>query len=124
MLLGIRRIVVCPQCLYRYHIHAGSISQDPAKTERRELGYHRSIERIIDDLEPLPALQGWFSGKYAPEIVNGVIFAVRNRYPQLRAYLSGRLRETAPWVLRADQISSKIKFRCRVLCLMQNLGVL
>lgn len=124
MLLGIRRIVVCPQCLYRYRIHGGSISQDPAKTERRELGYHRSIERIIDDLEPLPALQGWFSGKYAPEIVNGVIFAVRNRYPQLRAYLSGRLRETAPWVLRADQISSKIKFRCRVLCLMQNLGVL
>ena len=66
----------------------------------------------------------WLSEKYYPEIVNGVIFAVRNRYPQLRAYLSGRLRETAPWVLRADQISSKIKFRCRVLCLMQNLGVL
>ena len=124
MLLGVRRIVVCPECLYRYRIHTGSVSQDPTKTERRELGYHRSIERIIDDLAPLPALQGWFSGKYAPEIVNGLLFAVRNRYPQLRAYLSGRLRNAAPLVLRANQIGSKIKFRCRVLRLMQDLGIL
>ena len=124
MLLRIRKFVVCPECLYRYRVHGGSISQDPAKTERRELGYHRSIERIIDDLAPLPALQGWFSGKYAPEIVNGLLFAVRNRYPQLRAYLSGRLRNAAPLVLRADQIGSKIKFRCRVLRLMQDLGIL
>ena len=124
MLLGIQRIVVCPECLYRYRIHIGSVSQDPTKTERRELGYHCSLKRIIDALEVLPVLQDWFEMKYAPEIVNGVIFAVRNRYPQLRAYLSERLRNAAPQVLRADQIGSKIKFRCRVLRLMQDLGIL
>lgn len=124
MLLRVRKLAVCPECLYRYRVHSGSVSNDPAKAERRELGYHRSMERIIDDLAFLPELQSWFSMKYAPEIVNGVLYAVKNRYPQLRSYLSGRLHEVKGVLLRSDAVSAKIKFRCRILYMMQFLHLL
>lgn len=124
MLLRSRKFVVCPECLYRYRIHSGSVSQDPAKTERRELGYHRSIERIIDDLAPIPELQSWFSGKYAPEIVNGVIFAVRNRYPQLRRYLSDKMSSQRRSILRSGAIPVKTKIRCLALSVLQTLNLL
>ena len=124
MLLCAESMVVCPECLYNYRIHGGSVSRDPAKAERRELGYHRSIERIIESLAVMPDLQSWFFSKYSPEIVNGVIFALKNRYPKLRLYLSERLREIAPAVLRASSVDPKIKFRCRVLCTLQTLHLL
>ena len=124
MLLGVRRIVVCPECLYRYRIHAGSVSQDPTKTERRELGYHRSIEQIIDDLAPIPELQSWFSGKYAPEIVNGVLFAARNRHPRLLRYLSERMRSQRSSILRSGAIPVKTKIRCLALSVLQTLNLL
>ena len=124
MLLGVQRIVVCPECLYRYRIHSGSVSQDPAKTELRELGYHQSIERIIDDLAPIPELQSWFSGKYAPEIVNGVLFAARNRYPQLRRYLSDRMSSQRRSILRSGAIPVKTKIRCLTLSVLQTLNLL
>lgn len=124
MLLRIRKFVVCPECLYRYRIHAGSISQDPAKTERRELGYHRSIERIIEDLAVMPEMRRWFSMKYAPEIVNGLLGAVLNRQGKLRTYLSGRLRSQRQKILSADSISANIKFRCLALSVLQALHLL
>ena len=124
MLLRIHKSVVCQECLYRYRIHAGSVSQDPAKTERRELGYHHSIERIIDDLACLPDLQSWFSGKYAPEIVNGVVFAVRNHHILLHRYLSDRLRSQRSSILRSRAISAKTKFRCLALSVLQTLHLL
>lgn len=118
MLLRIHKFAVCPECLYCYRIHAGSVSQDPAKMERRELGYHHSIERIIDDLAFLPDLQSWFSRKYAPEIVNGIIYAVKNRQIKLRVYLSRRLSVVKDMLIRSDSVNAKIKLRCRVLCLL------
>lgn len=124
MLLYARKLVVCPEVLYRYRVHSGSVSNDPAKHERRELGYHRSVERIIRDLAPLTELQSWFEMKYAPEIVNGVRFAVKNRYPELRSYLSDRLNEVKGVLLRSDAVSANIKFRCRCLQLLQLLHLL
>lgn len=124
MLLRVRTIAVCPECLYDYRIYGGSVSRDPSKAEYRELGYHRSIEQIIADLAVLPELQQWFSMKYAPEIVNGIIGAVKNRQPMLRDYLSLRLREIKKALLRADVVSCNIKFRCRVLHILQLLHLL
>lgn len=124
MLLCAESIVVCPECLYDYRIHSGSVSRDPTKVERRELGYHRSMERIIESLAVIPELQSWFFNKYSQEIVNGVIYAVKNRYPKLRQYLSARLRETASAILWADVVDPKIKFRCRMLCALQALHLL
>ena len=118
MLLPVRRIAVCPECLYRYRIHAGSVSNDPAKTERRELGYHRSVERIIAGLAGQTQLRDWFAMKYAPEIVNGILYAVKNRQPKLRAYLCGRLQEEKSAILRSEAVSPKIKFRCQILSLV------
>lgn len=124
MLLRVRRITVCPQCLYRYRIHCGSISNDPAKAERRELGYHRSMERIIDDLSALPVLQGWFSVKYAPEIVNGVIYATRYEFPSLRTYLLLRMKKNTGMILTSRHIPVKIKVKCILIHLFISLRLI
>ena len=118
MLLGIQRIVVCPDCLYRYRIHAGSVSNDPAKRERRELGYHRSIERIIDDLAVQPELRNWFEIKYAPEIVNGVVFASKHRFSLLQTYLLQRMKKNTGMILNSRYIPVKIKVRCILIYLV------
>lgn len=124
MMLHIRKLVVCSECLYHYRIHSDSVTHRPEQAERRELGYHRSIERIIGDLELLPDLQRWFSMKYAPEIVNGILLAIQNRQHQLCIYLSGRLRDIKVELLRSDAIPFQIKFRCLVLQILQTLHLL
>ena len=124
MLLRVRKIAVCPECLYRYRVHSGSISNDPSKAERRELGYHRSMERIIDDLSALPVLQSWFSVKYAPEIVNGVIYATRYEFPSLRTYLLLRMKKTTGMILTSRHIPVKIKVRCILIHLFISLRLI
>lgn len=52
------------------------------------------------------------------------MYAVKNRFPQLRRYLSGRLCETEGMLLRSNSISPKTKFRCRCLRLLQALHLL
>lgn len=124
MLLHVGQARLLPEHFYHYYIHSASATHRPGVQERRELGYHRSIEKLLDALAAEPVVHDWFSQKYYPEIVNGVIYALKNRYPNLRRHLSARLWETAPAILRADGVASKIKFRCRVLLLMQALGLL
>ena len=115
MLLQTESIVVCPECLYDYRIHSTSISRDPAKAERRELGYHRSIERIIESLAVMPDLQSWFFSKYSPEIVNGVIFAWKNHMPKLKKLLLIRMSDTCATILSCDSVPLKTKLRCIIL---------
>lgn len=118
MLLQTESIVVCPECLYDYRIHSASISRDPAKAERRELGYHRSMEKIIRSLAVMPELQSWFFTKYAPEIVNGVIHSIKHRFPLLRTYLLGRMTQNSRVILESRMISASVKIKCILLRLL------
>ena len=118
VLLQTESIVVCPECLYDYRIHSASISRDPAKAERRELGYHRSMEKIIRSLAVMPELQSWFFTKYAPEIVNGVIHSIKHRFPLLRTYLLGRMTQNSRVILESRMISASVKIKCILLRLL------
>lgn len=118
MLLQTESIVVCPECLYDYRIHSASVSRDPAKAERRELGYHRSMEKIIRSLAVMPELQSWFFTKYAPEIVNGVIHSIKHRFPLLRTYLLGRMTQNSRVILESRMISASVKIKCILLRLL------
>lgn len=117
-MLQTESIVVCPECLYDYRIHSTSISRDPAKAERRELGYHRSMEKIIRSLAVMPELQSWFFTKYAPEIVNGVIHSIKHRFPLLRTYLLGRMTQNSRVILESRMISASVKIKCILLRLL------
>ena len=124
MLLRVRKIVVCPECLYLYRIHSNSVSNTPVKAERRELGYHHSVEQIIEDLTALPELQSWFFQKYAPEIVNGILFSIKNRYSQLRSYLLERMQAQRMLLLHSESVGPNIKIRCRILLALLGLRLL
>ncbi len=124
MLLRIRRVAVCPACLYHYYIRETSTTHAPEKAERRELGYHASIEKIIENLSGLPEIQDWFSRKYYPEIVNGVLFSVKNRFPLLRKDLLNKMEMAGRKILRAENISPSIKTRYVILHLLARMRLL
>ncbi len=83
----VKTIVVCPECLYKYYYNDASVTHSALLTEKREIGYHNSIVTIIDDLSDYPELKIWFSNKYYPEVVNGIIGALKYNYTKLKAYL-------------------------------------
>lgn len=120
MLLKVGKIVVCTECLYDYYIRENSVTRSPEQAERRELGYHHSIEKIIDDLSVLPELQEWFSNKYYPEIVNGIITAFRKHHKKVRIYLFSRLHQVKKKLLKSRQVGINIKLRCLILLLLSN----
>ena len=124
MLLKVQRIAVCPQCLYHYYIHGNSVTHSPDKVERREMGYHKSIERVIQDLSGMPKLQRWFSEKYYPEVVNGVLHAKLHGYSQLQDALIERMLKLRKCILSAPSVSGKTKLRCRCLCLLAKMRIL
>lgn len=124
LVLRTRRISVCPHCLYNYYIRETSATNSPEKAERRELGYHRSVEKIIQNLEELTEVQAWFSEKYYPEIVNGVINAWQHKWPGLQKALLERMNAVRGEILRAKRISPAIKLRCILLHLLDRLHLL
>lgn len=112
MMLQINRVVVCPECLYQYMIHEGSISTDSRRAEAKELSYHKALERIIHNLDIHTNLQQWMKEKYSPEIVNGIVHAKRKHWSKLEQYLKEQLRKRKQLILESSQISLKTKIRC------------
>ena len=115
MMLRIHKVVVCHEHLYSYYIHEDSVTHSKNNSERKEIGYHQSINRVIEDLGCLPDLQKKFSEQYFPEIVNGLIHARRNRWENLRKYLFEVMREKQAYILKSKSISLNIKLRCVIM---------
>ncbi len=115
MILRIRKVVVCPDHLYSYYIHEESVTHSKKNGEKKEIGYHQSISRVIEDLSCLPDLKEEFSEQYYPEIVNGLIHALRNRWENLRIYLLGVMRDKQACILKSKSVSLNIKLRCIVI---------
>lgn len=124
LVLRTRRITICPHCLYRYYVHETSATNSPEKAERRELGYHRSVEKIIQNLDELPEVQAWFAEKYYPEIVNGIIHARRNQWSGLQKVLLERMDAVQGEILPGRGISAAVKLRCILLHLLGRLHLL
>lgn len=115
MLLRIHKVVVCPDYLYSYYIHKESVTHSKDNAERKEIGYHQSINRVIEDLSCFPDLQREFSEQYYPEIVNGLIHAHRKRWRNLRKYLLKVMRDKKSYIFKSKNISLNIKLRCVVM---------
>ena len=124
MLLQLNKANLLPEYLYQYYVHSDSVTHSPDAHERREIGYHRSVWAIIHDLEQVPSICEWLRNRYYPEVVNGVIFAWRQKYQKLRKLLTGKLAQISPEILASDSICAKIKLRCRLLLVLRKLHLL
>ncbi len=118
MILGVKKMVVCPEELYRYFVNNSSVSNDPSRREEREIGYHQSIAKILIDIRDLHELSSWFAYKYYPEIVNGVLFALKNRYLKLYKYLINRFITSKEIIKASCNSTSKMRFRYRFILLL------
>lgn len=124
MLLRINRANLLPEHLYQYDIHGDSATNKPGAEERREIGYHQSVWKIIGALAQEPTVCAWFRHRYYPEIVNGVIHARRHNYRGLQKLLIRKLDQIKEELLSTASISGKIKLRCRILLLLYKLRLL
>ena len=111
MLLQIKRLVVCPKCLYCYSVHPLSVSNIAKNKETKEISYHQAMERILDNLRGFPRLSTWIENKYHPEIINGILFAIKNGYTKLYRYLLDRFYFSKAKIKAACCISVKMKTR-------------
>lgn len=114
-MLCIKRLVVCPHSLYEYSVREASVTNDGKNSEKKELSYHMALEKIVLDLESMPDLQMWLKKKYYPEIVNGIVHARRQNWPQLEAYLLKRLQKVKKVIIYSIEIPVKVKMRCFLL---------
>lgn len=124
MLRSVNEANLIPAYLYNYNIHSESVTHKSGNQERREIGYHMAIWKIIDDLNEETNIKEWFSYKYYPEIVNGVIYAWKNGFMELRELLMSRLCELSRDILQSSTICMKIKLRCRVILALHTLKIL
>lgn len=124
MLLQVNNVNLLPEHLYQYYVRGNSATNKTGAEERREIGYHQSIWKIIDALEKELAVCTWFRHRYYPEIVNGVIHAWRHQYVALLKLLITKLDQIKEELLSTASIRAKIKLRCRILLLMSKLHLL
>lgn len=124
MLLQTQKAILLPEHLYQYYVRSDSATNKPGAEERREIGYHQSVWRIIDALDTELAVCAWFKARYYPEIVNGVIHAWKHKYRALQKLLMQKLVQANEDLLAADSISANIKLRCRGLLLLHKLRLL
>lgn len=124
MLPQTQKANLLPEHLYQYYVRSDSATNRPGAEERREIGYHQSVWKIIDALDMEPTVCEWFKLRYYPEIVNGVIHAWKHKYRALQKPLMQELVRTKEELLAADSISANIKLRCRCLLLLHKLHLL
>lgn len=110
MMLVIERMVVCPQCLYKYYYRETSATHSTSKAQGREVSYHRAIQSIINQLSVNVDLQSRFASKYYPEIVNGIIGARQNNYTELKDMLVQKLTENKKDIFNSLSFSMKLRF--------------
>lgn len=124
MLLQTQKANLLPEHLYQYYVRSDSATNRPGAEERREIGYHQSVWKIIDALGAEPAVRAWFRPRYYPEVVNGVVHAWKHKYRTLQKLLMQKLVQANEDLLAADSISANTKLRCRCLILLNKLRLL
>lgn len=118
MFTTIRKFVTIPEEGYLYYIRDSSVTFSVENAERKEYGYHQSVLKIIEDLTMFPELKVWFSEKYYPEIVNGVINAWQNKYTQLCKWLFKIMKNRKKNIFSSSTIPLYIKIRCLILLII------
>lgn len=112
MMKQVHKIVICPYALYNYFVREMSITNRVDGSEKRELGYHQSIGKILENVSEMPEVISEFREKYYIEIVNGVINAKRKKWSTVEEYLINQLQNIYREIFLSKRIMIRTKIRC------------
>lgn len=121
MLQKTDRIVLCPECLYKYNVNPNGATQNPKRKEKNELEYHKAIHSIIKTLSENTSIGDWFKEKYAQELPNGIVHAKRMKWRTVENYLSSKLCEFTNTIMKSKKIPLKTKIRFGILLLKEKM---
>lgn len=124
MLIHTANVRILPDHFYYYTVHSESVTNKKGAEEHRECGYHQAVWKVIADLKSKNEIQKWFCGRYYPELVNGVLFAWKNKYRNLRDTLMAKLVLWKDEILTSDSVNRKIKLRCRAILFLHSIHLL
>lgn len=124
MLLQVKKANLLPGHFYQYDIRGDSATNKSGTEERREMGYHQSVWKIIEALKQVPTVCVWFRNRYYPEIVNGVVHAWKNKFRGLQQLLTVKLAQIYQDILASNTVCPMVKLRCVALLLLIKLHVL
>ena len=111
MFQRIKKISFLNEIGYLYYIREDSVTFNSVNNERREIGYHLSMQKIISDLASNQLLCIWFRNKYYTELVNGVIHAKRNDWQKLYKKLIQEVTRSKRLILKSNiKIRTKLRF--------------
>ena len=118
MFLKVKRLVICPECLYHYSVLQSSISNQNEQRERREIGYHQAMARIIGDLKDHPQCVFWLQNKYYLELLNGIFFSIERRYLHLYRQLMDRFIQVKKKIKASCSSSRKMRIRYAIVLIL------
>ena len=112
MFLELKRGTLLNKIGYLYYIRENSVTFRKGTEERKELGYHKSMLQIIENLEKEPSLQKWFKDKYFPELINGFVHSKRKKWKELEGFLGKEIERRKNEILQNSKLTLKIRLRC------------
>lgn len=112
MLLKAKRISSLDRVFYNYYLRDDSVSRSKTSQERRLIGYHDTMEEIVNDLAHVPDIQQWFRGIYYSELINSTLDAVMKRQTTVYKTLVKRLYQEKHLIMGHAAVSRKCKLRC------------
>lgn len=103
MLLRAKLVKVAEPIFYNYHLRDDSSSRSEAMSEKRLIGYHDTLARIVEDLAEHSDLQRWFSGIRYTELINSIIDAKCKKQTAVYKALYQKL-EGNVWMLLTSRL--------------------
>ena len=124
MLLKVKCVQVIDPVLYLYDLREDSVSHSSAASEKRLIGYHDSMARIVDALAAEPDLQTWFTEKRYSELINSILDAKLKKQKEVYQSLYLQLKGNKVKLLSSDLLSAKMKMRLILVLVMHSIGIL
>lgn len=111
MLLELRHVRVIEPIFYNYHLRGDSASRSEIISEKRLIGYHDTLARMVEDLGRYPELHHWFDGVRWTELINSIIDARMKHQTAVYRTLYQKLSGKTAMLLRSDLLSGNMKLR-------------
>lgn len=111
MFLKSKKIIVIRNVFYNYYLRDNSVSTSFRLNEKRLVGYHDTMKKILDNLEKYDVLYVWFQGVAYTELINSTIDAFLKRQKTVFRELYCRLLDVKQNILQHRNIKTKVKIR-------------
>ena len=124
MMLIAKNISLLNEIFYNYYLRDDSASRSKEAQECRLVGYHDTMEEIVNDLFEVPDVHVWFRGVYYSELINSTLDAVIKRQTNVVKVLIERLKREKKAIMCHLGVSRVCKFRCMVLMIAHTIRII